>query len=451
MKKIISMITCLIILTCMLVVPEPIEVHAEDDVDSIEYSYYMNVLTCDSYNSSMDLGRGHDAYGNFSLIDKQLCLYKVNFTNSVYLYTYVFNDEGIIHHEQSQFFGNVFSYFSSCTGSFKYLEYYYHKETETYSLYKLKGEYAHFNCELVWKNPTIEEFGYIHTNIPIFESQEQALKYINGEIDEKSAINYESDICDILYDLEAPKNLKIKDVQNTGPEGYFNITWEQTDPDYVNWQTEIYNYIDFRYRNSVLIFSWADWKYVEDYYAGQSIVETYKLSYKHRHRDNLDDGDLHDRMSEDYPTDYGGIYKIGDEKLYIRNFYYDGTYKHYSNWIVLEFDSEEDAWMNPEMNSTVVEKEGSELDVDDNGVPIQPDSNVVQDSEYTGGVNENYERVDGTDLISWIKNGFGLGGDNGVLGMMGESFSFIPGEIWAVFAAGISMMVVVAVFKFIRG
>ena len=91
------------------------------------------------------------------------------------------------------------------------------------------------------------------------------------------------------------------------------------------------------------------------------------------------------------------------------------------------------------------------MDVDDNGVPIQPDSNVVQDSEYTGGVNENYERVDGTDLISWIKNGFGLGGDNGVLGMMGESFSVIPGEIWAVFAAGISMMVVVAVFKFIRG
>ena len=66
-------------------------------------------------------------------------------------------------------------------------------------------------------------------------------------------------------------------------------------------------------------------------------------------------------------------------------------------------------------------------------------------------MNENYERVDGTDLISWIKNGFGIGGDNGVLAIIKESFGFIPGEIWAVFAAGISMMVVVAVFKFIRG
>ena len=448
MKKIISMITCLIILTCMLVVPEPIEVEAAEDKN---YNYYFEYLCCSNKDSQYG-----DTYAYYNLefsVDKKICGFK-NLTNNGYrveLCLYAYDDSGVIDLHADLGFLKT------------YLNYSFIKDYIKEGKCKYKGNREFSFSSVSYEGVTgsimstktlgtdFDENGFLSTNIPYFSSQEECMAYINGEIDEKSAINYESDLYDIVYDLEAPKNLKIKDVQNTGPEGYFNITWEQTDPDYVNWQTEIYNYIDFRYRNSVLIFSWADWKYVEDYYAGQSIVETYKLSYKHRHRDNLDDGDLHDRMSEDYPTDYGGIYKIGDEKLYIRNYYYDGTYKHYSNWIVLEFDSEEDAWMNPEMNSTVVEKEGSELDVDDNGVPIQPDSNVVQDSEYTGGVNENYERVDGTDLISWIKNGFGLGGDNGVLGMMGESFSFIPGEIWAVFAAGISLMVVVAVFKFIRG
>lgn len=451
MKKIISMITCLIILTCMLVVPEPIEVHAEDSVTESN-RYYIDALCSYSKNGQYDI-RGYYYNVAFST-DKKLAGYLRNGTSSSSIKLCLYDESGVLTGFDSML-QNTISYCNysvEAGGIQKYGDYRYEYDGATFNFFDLQWETVNNGvADLSWKTPTIEESGFVHTNIPYFASKEECMAYINGEIDEKSAINYESDICDILYDLEVPQNLKIKDVQNTGPEGYFNITWEQTDPDYVNWQTEIYNYIDFRYRDSFLIFSWADWKYVEDYYAGQSIIETYKLSYKHRHRENLDDRELHDKISAEYPTDYGGIYKIGDEKLYIRNYYYDGTYKHYSNWIVLEFDSEEDAWINPEMNSTVVEKEGSELDVDDNGVPIQPDSNVVQDSEYTGGVNENYERVDGTDLISWIKNGFGLGGDNGVLGMMGESFSFIPGEIWAVFAAGISMMVVVAVFKFIRG
>jgi hypothetical protein len=432
------------------VVSEPIEVQAEES--DIYYEYYFESLSNYAiHEDNKFLGTGVSCV----LSMKNMQVVSFYYYNGYYidLNYYVYDDSGIVDGWRHNFyFDFIVNYAESCTGVTWYGEYIYNGDYN-YEIESLEWSYNEVkDAQTRWNHVnSISESGYVKTNIPIFNSEKDAVAYINGSIDIKDALNYETDICDIKYDLEAPKNLKIKDVQNTGADGYFNITWEQTDENYKNWQTEIYNYVDFKYRNSVLIFSWADWKYVEDYYAGQSVVDTYKLSYKHSHFKNVEDDELHDRMSEDYPTDYGGIYKIGDEKLYIRNYYYDGTYKHYSNWIVLEFDSEEDAWMNPEMNSTVVEKEGSELDVDDNGVPIQPDSNVVQDSEYTGGVNENYERVDGTDLISWIKNGFGLGGDNGVLGMMGESFSFIPGEIWAVFAAGISMMVVVAVFKFIRG
>lgn len=451
MKKIISMITCLVVLTCMLVVPEPIEVHAEESSD--EYTrYYIKALCSYSKNDTYNIiGYYYDVAFT---IDKKLVGYVNSNDESCKIKLLLYDESGVIR-DAGIFLQNIIGYcnFSlepngtTISGNYRY-EY----DGSTFDFYSVS--YEHVNngeAELKWDTSKIEDSGFINTNIPYFSSQEECLAYISGDLSVKNAINYESDICDILYDLEAPKNLKIKDVQNTGTDGYFLITWEQTDENYKNWQTEIYRYVDFRHRSSVLIFSWADWNYVDDYYVGQTIIDTYKLSYKHHHLDNLNDEELSDRIHNEYPNDYGGIYEYQDEKIYMRNYYYDGTYRHYSNWLVLEFDSEEDAWINPEMNSTVVEKEGSELDIDDNGVPIQPDSNVVQDSEYTGGVNENYERVDGTDLISWIKNGFGLGGENGVLGMMGESFSFIPGEIWAVFVAGISMMVVVAIFKFIRG
>ncbi len=451
MKKIIAMITCLIILTCMLVDPDPIEVHAEESSDEWN-DYYIDALCSYSKNGTYNI-RGYYYKVNFS-IDKKIAAYIVSSDTSCVINFLLFDDTGVIR-DANSFLENIKGYCNytvDSDGVVKYGDYRYEYDGSTFSYFSLKDEHVNnLECHPYWDTSKIEDSGFYKSNIPYFSSKEECLAYISGDLSVKNAINYESDICDILYDLEAPKNLKIKDVQNTGTDGYFLITWEQTDENYKNWQTEIYRYVDFRHRSSVLIFSWADWKYVDDYYVGQTIIDTYKLSYKHHHLDNLDDEELSDRIHEDYPNDYGGIYEYQDEKIYMRNYYYDGTYRHYSNWLVLEFDSEEDAWINPEMNSTVVEKEGSELDIDDNGVPIQPDSNVVQDSEYTGGVNDNYERVDGTDLISWIKNGFGLGGENGVLGMMGESFSFIPGELWAVFAAGISMMVVVAVFKFIRG
>lgn len=447
MKKFISFILCLIILIGVL--PGTVEVHAEEET----YRYYVTGLF--SYLKHASRGyRGEFVNIDFNS-DKKIAGYLVQGSDSCYINLYVFDDSS--YKDIGQFLQNVSNYINYSTnisGSYITGNYEFDnvdipsKEIFWWTEYELDIDIM---GNFSWSTPNIKDSGYLSTNIPYFASEEECMKYISGEIDERSALNYASDISDIRYDLEVPKNIKIKDIQESLAPGYFLITWEQTDENYKNWQTEIYRYVDFKYRNSVLIFSWADWKYVDDYYVGQTIVETHKLSYKHRHMENVDDDELVDRITSQYPTEYGGVYKYGDEKIYMRNYYFDGQYRHYSNWIVLEFDPEEDAWINPNMNSSVVEKEGSELITDSSGVPIQPDSDLVIDSEYTGVINENYERVDGTDLISWIKSGFGIGGENGVLAIMKESFSFIPGEIWAVFVAGISLMVVVAVFKFIRG
>ena len=468
MKKFISFVLCLIILIGVLILPEPIEAHAEESTGYENYNrYYIRCLYSRGpgvKDSGLLRCSGGYTDCDFS-IDKKLALVKKVYQDgsgdsngSVYceMRLYLFDESGVYLAGDYNNFGRVQDYVSYVLHkpSLSIRGQYYFYEGDNYEWKKKDIEVERedsFGAVMTWGSAELTETGFFHTNIPIFASEEQVYQYINGEIDERSALNYASDISDIRYDLEVPKNIKIKDIQESLAPGYFLITWEQTDENYKNWQTEIYRYVDFKYRNSVLIFSWADWKYVDDYYVGQTIVETHKLSYKHRHMENVDDDELVDRITSQYPTEYGGVYKYGDEKIYMRNYYFDGQYRHYSNWIVLEFDPEEDAWINPNMNSSVVEKEGSELITDSSGVPIQPDSDLVIDSEYTGVINENYERVDGTDLISWIKSGFGIGGENGVLAIMKESFSFIPGEIWAVFVAGISLMVVVAVFKFIRG
>lgn len=447
MKKFISFVLCLIMLIGVLVLPEPIEVQAEESNESKEY--YVELLASSVNTFGSDDFKGE--YSSFKVkYNTDIVMYLVHGSSFLELRMLVVLPDGSLDDligsgYNLRYYANDVTLGLYIDGCYKFYG------GRDYNFYQKTVEKEGAGGTFKWTTSTIEESGFISTNIPIFENKDAAIGFLGGSVSIKDAINYDTDISDIKYDLEVPKNIKIKDIQESLAPGYFLITWEQTDENYKNWQTEIYRYVDFKYRNSVLIFSWADWKYVDDYYVGQTIIETHKLSYKHRHMENVDDDLLTDRIYADYPTEYGGIYKYGDEKIYMRNFYFDGQYRHYSNWIVLEFDPEEDAWINPNMNSSIVEKEGSELITDGSGVPIQPDSDLVIDSEYTGVINENYERVDGTDLISWIKSGFGIGGDNGVLAIMKESFSFIPGEIWAVFVAGISLMVVVAVFKFIRG
>ena len=378
MKKIISIILCAIILMFVFVLPGPMDVKADEDLPN---EYYVNALCSYSKNSSTNI-RGYYYDVKFK-IDKKLCGYYVTTGNSCKINLYVYDENGYEDLYENLASVKLYSKYSVTPGGkFIYGDYKYEYDGATFSFHnKITESENKLAAGFQWSTAKIEDSGFVNTNIPYFATQEQCLSYMAGEISNKKALNYESNLCDIKYDLEIPKNLKIKDVQNTGASGYFLFTWEQTDPNYKNWQTEIYRYVDFKYRDSVLIFSWADWKYVDDYYVGQNIVDTYKLSYKHSHFENLDDKSLSDRIYAEYPTEYGGVYKYGDEKVYIRNYYFDGTYKHYSNWIIVELDSEEGAIINPDMNSTVVEQEGTEIEVDDDCVVKQPVSNIIQDSE----------------------------------------------------------------------
>ena len=297
--------------------------------------------------------------------------------------------------------------------------------------------------EFCFKDPFSKDVFKYSCSAPIFDDKEKAIGYINGTVSEKEALNYESDISGIKYDLETPKNVKTKYIENWF-DGKTELTWEQTDKNYINWETEFYFYSDFKYRNSILVFSWEDWKYVDNFFLFSLSIDTAILKFT-ASPEIYNKYDCDNKKMDAYPTDFGGQYEDVGDRICMRNKYYKDGVMHYSNWVIIDWVSSGDR-----ANVTYTEKEGSGISVDDDGQVSIDDSGYVDDTQYDSDY-VGHSAVSGNDILSWVNNGFGILGDNGILAIMSEAISFIPAELWSVFMAGMGIMVLIAIFKFARG
>lgn len=183
--------------------------------------------------------------------------------------------------------------------------------------------------------------------------------------------------------------------------------------------------------------------YEEDYYLFYDDTDTYRCYWN----------DYFKKLAEGYAKkeerfgDYD--YEILCTKVFIRNAWYDSVegVQHYSNWIKVDID-----FTSGEVTTSFIELGGSEVEKDeDTGSLVIPEDNIIVDSDYTGSDYNGLMIQSSTDLVGWIKHGFGLTGENGVIVLMSETFSFIPSELWYVFLTGISMFVLIAVVKWVRG
>ena len=173
-------------------------------------------------------------------------------------------------------------------------------------------------------------------------------------------------------------------------------------------------------------------------------MATYKLKFV-KEWETIIDSDEYDaiwaRINAEYPTYTSSTIKT--YKVYIRNSYYDGDIQHYSNWVYVEIDTETD-------NVSIVELAGNTDDTPGTSTPGKDvTGSVVEDSIYDGSI-QNAASSSG-DILNYVSNGFGFTGEGGIIDMIAEGFSFIPGDFWTVFLAGIGIMVMIAVFKFARG
>ena len=263
----------------------------------------------------------------------------------------------------------------------------------------------------------------------------------------------ESDFLPARYGvLEAPRDIKFN---NDRIEEFLNadvsitFTWSQTDENYKLWDTEILVYADFKYRTNILIF--GKWHYGDNILVLDDVIETKNLKYSFKDGEVCFNGTAVNNYIYEDLGHTSVQYSTEKLEIFIRNKYSDDKYNYYSNWVKLTITSEgafydEDDYKNGHIT-------GEEYDYDDpiNGdsdidfTVVKPNGVINPDSPYQGGVLGSY--LDGFDLSDGLSNGFGLAGDNGIIEMFQDLFSFIPDSIWSLIVSGIIVLISIALLK----
>ena len=446
----------MVALAIMIAIGGVLNVYAEDtEVDEKHETYYIHYVTTrqfDTYSSEWNVG------ASFTFKEGYVPAFYWYETGSDYrlqLMIYNENSGDIIDTETCDMSVYESKYSTYCSYNSKGIKTYSDGLVESIEIvgvnYMLSG----------WDGPMYMESSArkktVATNIPIFIDSSTASAYLNndGAVTIKDALNYYDDISPAVFDLEIPQNLKA--VQIAGDTSIsdsikssldlsdkieipkYSFQWEQTDPAYKDWTTEVYIYSDIRYRDATLYFIMDDWQYVDDYYMLEDTVQTYKLCWNVNMKKYAQ---ALGNMEDDYPTSFGGEYEIDMTTFYFRNRYSDDGVRHYSNWVVVEYDV-----TTGEIISSHIEVEGSDVDLDSDGKVVKPSGSIVEDSQYNGVDYDGLEQRASTDIVGFIEDGFGFLGNGGVIDLISEVFSFIPSPIWAVFITGISLFVLVALVK----
>ena len=95
-----------------------------------------------------------------------------------------------------------------------------------------------------------------------------------------------------------------------------------------------------------------------------------------------------------------------------------------------------------------------ETEIDSKG----PDTDDEQTSDEYNGTNGNGENGSNLDfsninvngVTSFIKDGFGLLGDNGIISLMSRCYLYLPSNVWTLIYFFISMMIVICIISLIK-
>lgn len=141
---------------------------------------------------------------------------------------------------------------------------------------------------------------------------------------------------------------------------------------------------------------------------------------------------------------YLELYDTGSVFLIMCNRENVGDVNVDSEWLYIEYRVDSDTYII------------GHYDKNNGGVSDFEERNIidysVKNDSYTGGVNSSVSGIitpsnGDYSFLGGLFNGFGLLGNNGLIAYIGQLFSFLPPEIIILLTAGVSAMVVVALFK----
>lgn len=422
MKKIISMITCLIILTCMLVVPEPIEVHAEETENS--KVYYIDFL-----QSTYGSGKIYDGYAGHMefMVNGDIVMYCVSSANCISVNCIILNEDVTINNCYS-------SLINISNAVINRQNYKYIKANYTFKGgfdYDINDIYKQADGviagDLMWVTSTIEESGFLRTNIPIFKDEVTAKEYLQGNVSIEDALNFNSDLLQTITDsneVPAPKNLRIEYDSKTSS---FFLMWEYNPEDLEKLNLIAVTGIDKELEVRHLREDYLSWNVDFDVSLDEYLQP--QLSYKiditndvARLRNAIVDslsGSIEYRVKLDYWV--MGSWNKSSTELHIGKVFH----------VELLLDSSDKGFV-VNTNNYVTDKDMNVLD------DLIYDNNLDFDSNFSS-----------SDFLGNITSGFNLLGSNGLIPLLTSTLSFIPSPLWAIIGAGLSLMVIIALFKLI--
>ena len=99
--------------------------------------------------------------------------------------------------------------------------------------------------------------------------------------------------------------------------------------------------------------------------------------------------------------------------------------------------------------ATNIEDDATEVTVPDYGDDLDDPFGGDDFDPFEEETTTQEESSSSSDIVNFIKNGFGLLGDNGVITLMQDAFSYVPSFIWSIIGVGVALMVLIGVAKYV--
>lgn len=288
----------------------------------------------------------------------------------------------------------------------------------------------------------MKNFNISDTNIPLFDSKESAENYFNTG-DTSGLLNSDK-VSSYDPSLEVPQDFKItfsgnKLFRDDGSvnQSDFQFEWFQSDDiDLQDYRTEIYVQATIAQMNIIDVFK-KD--YSKTYLTDKLLLVDCTTDYSNNQSVKWDD--FYKVINEDFGTHWDTSQPVGVEPFYfwIRNI----KGNSYSDWVKVKVTKNNIVTSGNELTGSGTVTKGYEQIDGSSG-------ETKTDSKYGKTYHVDPDTKSVSSIIDYIKNGFGLLGDDGLIALFKETFSFLPAPVWTCIISMIAATCIIVIWKVVH-
>lgn len=278
------------------------------------------------------------------------------------------------------------------------------------------------------------------SNFPVFSSFDSAKSYFETG-DTSGLLN--SDML-ASYDLEVPQDFKItfsgnKLFRDDGSvnQSDFQFEWSQSDDiDLQDYRTEIYVQATIAQMNIIDVFK-KD--YSKTYLTSKLLLVDCTTDYSNSQ--SVKWADFYKIINDDFGNHKDTSQPIGVEPFFfwIRNI----KGNSYSDWVKVKVTKNNIVTSGNELTGSGTVTKGYEQIDGSSG-------ETKTDSKYGKTYHVDPDTKSVSSIVDCIKNGFGLLGDDGLIALFKETFSFLPAPVWTCIIAMIAASCIVVIWKVVH-